>query len=373
MVAKLIHLAAQSWDAVVIGAGPAGAAAAATLVQGGMRTLLVDRGRFPRAKVCGGCLAPAGVHALESIGLASCLAAARPLPINFLRMCARGTSARLPIERYVTVERGRLDEALVGGVVDLGGVFLGATKARVCADDRVVLQCEGEEVTLAPNVIVVADGLSGTSLADRPRFAWDVNHESPLGLGAVVHEVPADTLHDEITMRCGRHGYVGVAPLGDGRWVVAAALAAPLIRREGPAGAIADVLGESGTHRDALAGTHWQGVGHLTRRRRCVAWGRVLLVGDAVGYVEPLTGEGMSWGICCAARVLPFAHQVTDGVDVSRSWARTCRAVLRSRRLVCRAVCGVARHPHILAGCLRLGGTLSLTHWASRRLCWRSA
>ena len=60
----LAELAGEDWDAVVIGAGPAGATAAATLQNGGMKTLLVDRGSFPRQKVCGGCLAPAGAQSL---------------------------------------------------------------------------------------------------------------------------------------------------------------------------------------------------------------------------------------------------------------------------------------------------------------------
>lgn len=376
MVAPLKDIAEQSWDAVVIGAGPAGAAAAATLLGGGLRTLLVDRGVFPRQKVCGGCLAPAGARALAEVGLGSALDAARPLPLGAVRMMARGRSARLPIEEYVTIERGALDEELAAGVVALGGGFVGNTKAVVEADDRVRLESSGDVTRLRPGVVVVADGISGTALADRNEFTWDVDERSPLGLGAVIPFKPADVADDEISMRCGRHGYVGAAPLADGRWVVAAALNAKRIQKHGPGGAIADVLEESGADRDSFAGVRWKGVGHLTRRRTSVARGRVILVGDAAGYVEPLTGEGMSWGICCAARILPFARRIGAGgaaADVSQSWAKACGAVLRPRRAVCRTVCGVARYPVVLSTFLRLGGNLNLTRWASRRLCWSSA
>ena len=370
--APLADLVGPDWDAVVIGAGPAGATAAATLQNGGMKTLLVDRGSFPRQKVCGGCLAPAGAQSLIDAGLGPRLAAVKPLPLSAVRMCARGQSARLPIKQYVTIERGQLDQELAAGVVDLGGTFLGTTKAQVAMDDSVTLERQDEQVTLTPRVVVVADGISGTSLSERTDFAWDIDKRSPLGLGAVLDHVTARNLEDEITMRCGRNGYVGAAPLADGRWVVAAALSSSIIRREGPGGAVADVLRESGEDPDIYAGNRWKGVGHLTRRRRQVASGRVMLVGDSAGYVEPLTGEGMSWGICCAAKVLPFAERITGGVEVETAWARASRAVLRPRRMVCRTVCGVARHPHVLSALLRVGGNLNLTRWATRRICWSS-
>ena len=62
--------AARSWDAVVVGAGPAGSVAARELARRGVSVLLVDKATFPRAKVCGCCLNAAALDTLAKIGLA---------------------------------------------------------------------------------------------------------------------------------------------------------------------------------------------------------------------------------------------------------------------------------------------------------------
>ena len=67
---------ASDWDAVVIGAGPAGSVAASLLARSGRRTLLVERATFPRTKVCGGC-SPAGSGPRER-GLAAALDSIEP-------------------------------------------------------------------------------------------------------------------------------------------------------------------------------------------------------------------------------------------------------------------------------------------------------
>jgi 2-polyprenyl-6-methoxyphenol hydroxylase-like FAD-dependent oxidoreductase len=192
-------------------------------------------------------------------------------------------------------------------------------------------------------------------------------------VGGVVRGRPRHAEPAVITMACGRGGYVGAAPLGHGEWTLAAALDPGLVRDAGPAGAIAAVLEECGLHEPVLDRQGIKGVGHLTRRRRRLAQGRVVVVGDAVGYVEPLTGEGMSWAIACAAEVGPFAERAAAGEDVARAWGAACARMLRARRLVCRGVCALARRPRALSLVLRSGSFMPVAGWASRRLCWRSA
>ena len=87
---------ASDWDAVVIGAGPAGSVAASLLARTGRRTLLVERATFPRTKVCGGCLAPAGVEAAEACSVVRA-------PVNTLP--ARGFTG-MSVHSAQTQERG---------------------------------------------------------------------------------------------------------------------------------------------------------------------------------------------------------------------------------------------------------------------------
>jgi menaquinone-9 beta-reductase len=370
---RLSGMCGDAWDAVVIGAGPAGGVAAAVLADRGMRTLIVDRSAFPRAKVCGGCLAPAGVRALRETGLGGALRAAGAEGVTALTMVARGASLRLPIEPYLTVERSRFDGAIVREACARGARFEGGVRAGVLEDDSVVLERGSDRERVRPRVVVVADGLNGSALRGRGGFSWRVDRRSPIGVGAVLDARPEFAADGEISMACGQAGYVGAAPLGGGAWALAAALSARLVSEAGPAGAIERILGESGLGSARLGRGCLRGTDHLTRRRERLARGRVLVVGDAAGYVEPLTGEGMSWAIACAARIGDYGARAAAGEDVSRGWERACAGVLRTRRIVCRGVCALAAHPRALGALLRLGAWGGTGAWASRRLCWRSA
>lgn len=376
LVATRLSIAAgEAWDVVVIGAGPAGCVAAAGCEDAGLRTLLVERQRFPRAKVCGGCLAPAGVRALKRLGLGAVLVGVGAAPLERARLVARGRSCDLPIG-YVGVDRSRFDEALANEAAARGVTFLDGVAARVERDDAVSLaeEAEGREgggrsVRVAPRVAIVADGLHGRALAGRDEFAWRVDHGSPVGVGAVLTRRPEHAAAGGITMVCGRGGYVGAAPMGAGSWALAAALRPAAVREAGPSGAIAAVLAESGFEMPPIERGGLRGVGNLTRRRRAGA-GRVLAVGDAAGYVQPLTGEGMSWGIVAASRVVPFAVRAARGEDVSGGWSEDCAGLLRGRRRLCRAVCALAGRPGLMAAALAVADLTPGRGWVGRRVSW---
>src|SRR5688572_6451329 len=67
---SLNDVTCSAWDVIVVGAGPAGGAAAAFLASHGIKVLLIDRARFPREKVCGDALVPEAMEALQRINLA---------------------------------------------------------------------------------------------------------------------------------------------------------------------------------------------------------------------------------------------------------------------------------------------------------------
>lgn len=370
MITATLNTIPRSPQAMVIGAGPTGSVAATVLARAGLSTVLIERASFPRRKVCGGCLAPAGIRALEGCGLGERLRSIDPIPMRHLRLQAGGASSSLPIEPYYSLDRGRLDQVLAAGAVDHGAVFRDGVKATIQADDSVFLEQGDQTLECTPGLVVVADGLAGTSLRLRAGFEWVVDQESPIGLGAVIDCPNDDGVDDSIVMRCSRTGYVGTSRLGDGRLVVAAAVSADAIKQEGTQAAVARICAEAGDESGLFDDIQWKGVGQLTRQRARFAHGRILVLGDAARYVEPLTGEGMSWGICRAADMLPHALRILEGEDVSEPWTREADRMLRTRRLVCRTICGLSRRPRVLSLILNILGERPPVGWATRRLCW---
>jgi flavin-dependent dehydrogenase len=347
-------------EVVIIGAGPAGSTMACVLARRGRRVMLVDRSSFPRAKVCGCCLAPTGRRVLRDLELDEVTRSGIPLRTAVIQ--SGGRRNRLDFDGSVVLSRAALDLGLIEAASVAGAVFQSRTRARVTPDDRVILenldQPKADPTSIEPAAIVVADGLGGRSLEDRPEFTWKTRRRNRFGVGSVVEATDDAPPPGELLMIANRTGYLGVVRLEDGRVDLAAALHAGRTRRAGgPARACATLLEQA--DRPALAtiarATRWQGTPALTRSRRTVAHGRVLCIGDASGYVEPFTGEGMSWGMLAAVRAASHVEAIIDG-ECAAEWTRTHHRLLRSRQRRCRAVSLAMRFPGLsLAGMTILG------------------
>lgn len=350
-------------DVVVIGAGPAGATAACMLGERGHRVLLVDRASFPRAKVCGCCLAPGGQGVLRSLGLDELVDEGVPLDTTIVHGAGRSTTLRFP--GSVTLSRERLDPALIEAARRRGVEFRPRTRATVAVDDDVELRSleasqDASVDRVRPKAIVVADGLGGRALDDRREFDWRIAGRNRFGVGTLVEDAPDAPRRGELLMLTDRAGYLGVATLEDGRVDLAAALHPERTRiGGGPAATCARILREARLPALAAAAAtaKWRGTPSLTRTRRCVAAGRVCCIGDAGGYVEPFTGEGMSWGMEAAVAVAPFIEAVIEGGD-ARAWNQAHARLLSTRRRRCRTVSFAIRHPRVAMPVVRLLGRL---------------
>jgi flavin-dependent dehydrogenase len=193
-------------------------------------------------------------------------------------------------------------------------------------------------------------------LADEPWARWSTARPARLGFATTVVSavVPAGVL-----MMCvGGAGYVGLVRLADGRTHVGAALWPEACHaRHGPQGVIQQILAQCRQPAIAeLAEARFLGTGPLTVRRAMVAGPRVLAVGDACGYVEPFTGEGISWairGAVAAAGVLPErAGDWHDGL--MGAWQERFETVVRQRQRWCGRLRGVLGRPLLAAGCVAL-------------------
>jgi len=351
--------AARSWEAVVVGAGPAGALAARQLAQTGVRVLLVDRAAFPRWKVCGCCLNSGALATLRSVGLGDLARGQGAVPLGRVCLAAGRRSALLPLAGGAALSREAFDAALVEAALAAGTAFLPRTQARALPlaspDERsLLLRQEGHTQTVRTQLLLVADGLGGRVLADEPGCAPVADPGSRLGAGAVAAEAPAFFVPGTIYMACGTGGYVGLVRLEDGRLDIAAALDAWLIRRQrGVGGAVAALLaGINWPTVPNLAGLPWRGTPTLTRRRPRLAGARFFVLGDAAGYVEPFTGEGMAWALEAAVALAPLAAEAVRAwrPELARRWQALHRHLFEPRRRLCRAVTRCLRLPRLMGG-----------------------
>jgi flavin-dependent dehydrogenase len=352
----LEQAAGRMWPVVVVGAGPAGAVAAGLIARAGSRVLLVDRSSFPRAKVCGCCLNGRALTALADAGMADLPARLGAVPLRAFRLAAGGREAELRLDRGVSVSREAFDAALIRHAIECGADFLPATRAVHAVtrseDTRsLLLSKQSAESEIAAQVVLAADGLGGSLLAEgRPARS---RPGSRIGAGVVVDRAPAFYTPGTIYMATGTAGYVGLVRLESGALDIACALDPGAVRAAGGPGAVAaNILEGVGWPVPAnLAEEGWRGTAPLTRQARRVSGHRLFGLGDATGYVEPFTGEGMAWAMSSAVALAPIASAAALAwrPALESLWQQTHRSLVTRRQRVCRVAAEVLRRPWLAA------------------------
>lgn len=378
---------AGAFDVAVIGGGPAGAVCALRLACHGVRTLLVDKAVFPRAKVCGCCLNLSAVAALRRCGLSELPRRLHAVPLRRWEGWMNGQRVQCALPGGWSLSREALDHELLKQAAAAGAEVrtgTAASIAEVCDDAvRVALRSPNGEAgpVLEAPIAVVATGLAGGGL--ERWLPWRQPPSGPLGTGVSMHCPDGQWQPGVIYMACGRDGYVGAVVLEDGRLDLAAALRRPGRRQRrslSAAGADVPLLPSSVSlgqrMRAILQQAGLPGVAGLDsatvaatprmRRLRQVGNGRLIAIGDAAGYVEPFTGQGMAWAMhsgwaaaeCIAAALPGHARSVGD------RWTHDHRQLLRLRQLPCRSLAALLQHDlgrRLLFGAMRRAPRLTTT------------
>ena len=278
----------ERFDVLVIGAGPAGSTAAHRLARAGASVLLADKATFPRDKPCGGGLTMRAVRLLPFS--VDPVVEDRTTRVRFGLDFTRRFERRLDEPLVLMTQRTRLDAFLVEQAVAAGAEFRDGVRVTglVSRDDGVEATINDRK--LAANHALLADGANGTSTRavglDDGRD-YGVALEANVPYGVVSEHEYRGLLCLELANVPGGYGWV--FPKGDhinvgvGGW-----------EREGPRlrQHLARFCREYGIPETSLENVR----GHrlpLIHARARVAKGRVALLGDAAGLVDPLSGDGI--------------------------------------------------------------------------------
>ena len=303
----------------MVGAGPAGVASALFLSQRGHDVLLLDKLVFPRDKLCGESVSPEAWRLLEALDLADAVRRLAPQPISGMALFAPdGTrfNGRYPGERQgFAVRRLALDAALLAVARERGI----EVREGESVDDLVIeggvtrgvrVRNSGGGREIRSRLVVAADGRHST--VARRLGLWR-KHRSLHRFAVRGHWEGVHGLTDYGEMHVGRGAYCGVAPLSAGTANIAF-----VVDRSEIAGAATDV---TGFYRRTLR--RWpelcerlesatlvappRAIGPLAVEPLHASAPGVALVGDAAGFYDPFTGEGITLALRSAELLAPIA------------------------------------------------------------------
>lgn len=357
--------------AVVVGAGPAGSLTSLLLARRGIDVLLLDRSEFPRPKACGDCLSAAATRLLQRQGLLEAVRAAGATEIGHWQIVAPdGTPAvgHFGDTPALSLERRRLDLVLLGAARAAGVRFQRAHVTDVVMRDGRVMgvrtrgsgDAGGGELVLQAPLVVGADGLRSV-VARRLGVIRRPPALRKVSLTAHLPSAAGDLCHGE--MHLIPHGCVGYAPAGDGvrnLTVVVTTEAATSLAEVGPLAFFREQVARAPrlapritASLEALTQESLLASGPFDVPTRGPAARGAALVGDAAGYYDPFTGQGIYQAMAAAevlvtavGPVLESQAPATADLDAAlRLYVRSKARLTRPARRVQRGVERVLSRP----------------------------
>jgi geranylgeranyl reductase family protein len=298
------------FDVIVCGAGPAGSTAATVLARGGARVLMIDRANFPRDKLCGDTVNPGTAVILRRLRLFGPIQAVASRVDGMIVTGEHGVSVRCAYDRdgcgYAVLRRD-LDDSLARAAVAAGvrfeqgtvvrGPLLDEDAAGPCVRGVVLAGCDGRDLRVPAAMVVAADGrrsrlaiaLGLTRQPRRPR-RWAV--------GAYFSGVADVSSFGEMHVRRGR--YVGVARVPSGLVNVCAVVPRGA-RLDQPASVLMQQIARDPRLRERFQSARLASppivLGPLAVDAVDAGAPGLLLAGDAAGFIDPMTGDGLRFAV----------------------------------------------------------------------------
>jgi len=279
----------QFFDVAIVGGGPAGSSCAASCAVAGLRTLLLDREKFPREKVCGDCLNPSCWPVLERLKVAQRV---RDLPhsklcsVEFIAIDGRKVIVDLPSGAHceISVKRALFDDLLLKRAGELGAdVHEQTTATGLSRNGHWNIETASGDFFQA-RILIGADGRNSTVARlcnllpppERERVALQAHVPRPRDFG------------DRVVLQFLPEGYSGQAPVNETELNLCLVGTPPTI---------STLRKWAERQFDLPANQPWRTITPLTRSPIRSAHENLFFIGDAARVVEPFTGEGIYYAL----------------------------------------------------------------------------
>jgi geranylgeranyl reductase family protein len=330
-------------DLLIIGGGPAGSSAAYQASRMGLSVLLIEKEAFPRYKPCGGAFSELCISALPN-GLPSSIPS---VEISKVVVCFAGQRAMRDKGRRLAtlVDRGQFDHFLLEEARAAGAEIVTGCRAKAFLEhiDHVSVTVDGA-VHKARFAAICTGALGRLDLPDvnRPRSDQGIclvteipyaKKEESGSSSKLANEAvhPRDAI--EIHFGVANMGYGWVFPHKDHFSVGIGGLASELRQ---PRAVMSEFVRSNGFYGSPKVRGHGIPLGGPIRRFACKRW---LLAGDAAGFVDPFTGEGIAYAVSSGRLAALAAAQALSGGELS-GYERACLeqfgADLKAARLLAR-------------------------------------
>ncbi len=304
------------YDAIIIGGGPAGSAAAISLSQRGARVVVLEEKRMPRGKLCGEFITPECFPTLERLGVMGRLMAAGAKKIARVRLVvASGKTVQTDVSRLsddadwaMSLSRARFDQILFERAREVGADCLEGVAVNGCVFDdgrlgRVgaLSLKQGAPVSFEAPIVIDASGRNSRLMVDRRERIAGRRGSRLYALKA--HFSGVEGIDDQVELYFFPQGYGGLSVVENGL-VNLCFVVSERALKDAAGDATATIRHSLMNNRlaaERLRGAapagRWHSAGPLTFGRRRLSRNGVLAIGDASGMIDPFTGTGIQMAL----------------------------------------------------------------------------